>query len=163
MSNIASRIRGCRRALWRLRWVFVISMGLGVAWNVVAVLLMGGGPYDAFTASFLVAGGLAGMSAGLFTVWSLRRRDGKESFGYGMATYYLGILVYWVCFVALERVRLCLECGSWTSFDLRDHLMFGYIFVIYGTVYFGIFLIPLNFLSRQLVWLAYRRRSAAGT
>jgi hypothetical protein len=106
-----------------MRIVMLVSLLLGMAWNVVAVCLMGGRLADAFRPSFLVAGALAGVAAGLFTVWSRLRRDGKESLLYGVLTYYLGMFAYWASIVVIQRVILCVQHGGLTAFDLRDHLM----------------------------------------
>ena len=48
----------------RMRAVIPASIALGIAWNVVAVSLMGGRIVDAFAPSWLLAGALAGVAAG---------------------------------------------------------------------------------------------------
>lgn len=143
-----------------MRTVIPVSTALGVVWNVLAVCLLGGKVSDAFTPAWLLAGALAGLAAGFFTIWSRRRRDGRESFLYGIANYYLGIFVYWMSFVVIERVIMCVQYGSWTDFDLHDHLKLIFIFLLYGTVWFGIILIPLCFLSRYVLWTIYKRNAA---
>ena len=143
-----------------MRTVLPVSITLGIAWNVVAVYLMGGRLVDAFSSGWLLAGALAGIAAGLFTIWSRRRRKGTESFLYGIATYYLGIFVYWASFVIIQRLIMCAQHGGWTDFDLQDHLKFILIFMFYGTVRFGVILIPLSFLSRYVLWRIYTRTAA---
>jgi len=138
-----------------MRIVILVSLLLGMVWNVIAVCLMGGRLADAFRPSFLLAGALAGVAAGLFTIWSRLRRDGSESVLYGVLTYYLGMFAYWVSIVVIQRVILCVQHGGWTDFDLRDHLSLIVAFLIYGTFYFGSSLIPLSFLTRHVLWKAY--------
>ena len=143
-----------------MRAVISFSILLGLVWNTIVVCLMGGHVVDAFRPSSLLAGAIAGAVAGLFTVWSRKRQGGAESFLYGVATYYLGMLTYWAGFVIIERTWMCLEHGGWTDFDLRDHLGLIWLFLFWGTVWFGVLLIPLSFLSRHFVWNIYRRFTA---
>jgi hypothetical protein len=143
-----------------MRTVISVSIALGIVWNVVAVCLMSGRLLDAFTPGWLLAGALAGVAAGLFTIWSRRRRDGRESFFYGIANYYLGIFVYWASFVVIQRVIMCVQHGGWTDFDLHDHLNLILIFLIHGTVWSGVILIPFCFLSRYVIWTIYTRNAA---
>jgi hypothetical protein len=142
-----------------MRVVIPISIILGIIWNVVAVKLMGGRLPDAFSPGLLLAGAFAGVAAGRFTIWSRQRRGGKESVPYGIANYYVGIFVYWAAFVVIERVIICIEHGGWTDFDLRDHIKLILIFLFYGTVWFGVILIPFCFLSRFLLWKIYTRNA----
>ena len=140
-----------------MRAVIALSVLLGLAWNMIAVYLMGGGIADSFKPGWLIAGALAGVAAGVFTVWSRKRRDGRESILWGLATYYLGIFVYWLAFVLIERALMCIEKGGWTDFDLPDHLKLIWLFLIFGTVWYGIILIPVAFLSRYVIWKVWRR------
>jgi hypothetical protein len=137
--------------------VILASIVLGIVWNAVAVSLMGGRAADAFAPGWLLAGALAGVAVGEFTVRSRRRRDGRESVVDGIAAYYLGMFVYWAGFVVIQRAIMCVQHGGWTDFDLPDHLRLILIFATYGTVWFGVVLIPLCFLSRYLVWTIYTR------
>lgn len=116
---------------------------------------MGGRIVDALSSAWLPAGAIAGLVAGGYAIQSRRRRDGQESLLHGVAGYYLGIVAYWLSYVVIERLRLCYEHGGWTDFDLHDHLSLILIFLLYGTFWYGIFLIPLNFLSRHLLWKVY--------
>ncbi len=134
--------------------VILVSVVLGIGWNLIAVWLMGGRFKEAFAPAWMLAGAIAGVVAGIYTIGSRRRRDGQESLFHGIANYYLGIFVYWLSFVVIERVILCYERGGWTNFDLHDHLSLILVF-LYGTFWYGIFLIPLNFLTRQLLWKVY--------
>ena len=143
-----------------MRAVIPVSIAVGIVWNVVAVCLMGGRPADAFSPSWLLAGTFAGVAAGMFTIWSRRRHDGRESILYGIATYYLGIFVYWVSFVVIQRAIVCVQHGGWTDFNLRNHLMLILLFITYGTVWFGIILVPLSFLSRHVLWKIYTRNAS---
>ena len=143
-----------------MRAAISFSIFLGLVWSTLAVCLIGNKGADSFRPSWLLAGAIAGAVAGLFTVWSRRRRNGAESILYGVATYYLGILTYWAGIVVIERVLMCLQVVDWTDFDLRDPLAMILIFLFYGTIWFGIILIPLCFLSRYIVWRIYRRFAA---
>lgn len=144
-----------------MRAAVCVSIILGLLWNVIAVSLIGGRLRDALEVGWVAGGALAGLVAGCFTVWSRKRTDGHETFAYGFATYYLGIVTYWASFVLIERVRLCLQHGGWTGFDLRDHLILIYWYLMLGTLPYGLILIPLNFLSRYVVWRVYRRHAAS--
>src|SRR5687767_13665997 len=99
-----------------MRGVIPASLAVGMVWNVLAVCLMGGRVVGAFKPGWLLAGALAGVAAGLFTVWSRRRTDGSETFLYGLANYYIGIFVYWVAFVLIQRAIMCVQHGGWTDF-----------------------------------------------
>jgi hypothetical protein len=143
------------------RTIIPVSVAVGLVWNVIAICLMGGRVSEAFSAGWLLAGALAGVVAGRFTIWSRRRRDGRESVFYGIANYYLGIFVYWASFVVIQRVIMCIQHGGWTDFDLHDHLSLIVVFLVYGTLWFGILLIPLCFLSRYVLWQIYNRKSVA--
>jgi len=138
----------------------LVSTMCGLGWNLLAVRLMGGPWKEALSASWLAAGALAGALAGWFTVWSRRRRGGEESFAWVLANFYVGILAYWATFVVIERARLCWNHRGWTDFDLIDHLGLIVWFVFYGTLYYGILLIPLTYVSRWLVWNVYERTAA---
>jgi mannose/fructose/N-acetylgalactosamine-specific phosphotransferase system component IIC len=142
-----------------MRAVLLVSIVLGLLWNAIAVVLMGGKPADALRPSWLVAGAVAGMVAGGFTVWSRKRRDGEESIPLGVATFYLGMIVYWATFVIVERAAMCIRHGGWTDFDLHDHLIMILWFLVYGTLWYGILLIPLCFLTRLVIWRVHQRFS----
>jgi hypothetical protein len=160
---LGKRSRGAPVTLFvrpRMRAVIPASIALGIAWNVVAVSLMGGRIVDAFAPSWLLAGALAGVAAGTFTIWSRRRQDDRESLLYGIANYYVGIFVYWASFVVIQRTIMCVQHGGWTDFDLRDHLVLILTFLIYGTIWFGIILIPFCFLCRYVLWKIYIRTAA---
>jgi hypothetical protein len=137
-----------------------LSVALGLCWSALAMALMGAGPREMLQPVWLLSGAVAGVAVGWFTVWSRSRRDGSESLLSGIATFYLGTLVYWACFVAIERARLCWRAGGWTDFDLDDHLRLLALFLLHGTVTYGIVLLPLCFLSRHVVWSLHRRSKA---
>ena len=140
-----------------MRIVLLFSVWLGLLWNIIAVCLLGGRVTGAFRPSWLLAGALAGIVAGVFTIWSRKRREGEESLFLVLATYYLGIVTYWATFVVVERITMCIRHGGWTDFDLRDHLVLVWTFLFYGTLWFGIILIPLTFLSRYMLWAVYKK------
>ena len=140
-----------------MRTVIPVSIALGIIWNLLAIWLLGGRVVDALTPGWLLAGALAGVAAGVFTMWSRRQRDGEESVLYGIATYYLGIFVYWASFVVIQRAIMCVRHGGWTDFDLHDHAKLILMFLLYGTVWFGVILIPLCYVSRYVLWQVYIR------
>lgn len=140
-----------------MRLVDAVSLALGIVWNAIAVSLLGGKVADVFRPSWLVAGMVAGVAMGRFTVWSRERRGGAERLLDGIATYYLGIVVYWLVFVVIERASVVWRHGGWTDFNLHDHLVMIVWFLIQGTFPYGIVLIPLAFLSRRFVWSVYER------
>ena len=140
-----------------MRKVTLASIGLGLLWNALAVWLLGGRFRDVTEPAWLAAGIIAGVAAGRFTVWSRVRRGGDESFSDVMKTFYLGMFVYWLAFIAIERALMCIRFGGWTDFDLHDHLSLILVFVVHGTLVYGVVLVPLTLLSRQAVWKIYAR------
>ncbi len=135
-----------------MRVVVPASIALGLAWNLIARFLMGARhPADLFEISGMLAGALAGMAAGAHTLRTRDRAGAGRRFLDGLATYYLGMVVYWIGFVLIERVRLCVEHGGWTDLGLREHLRLIVSFGLYGTLWYGIALIPLALLSRALL------------
>jgi hypothetical protein len=151
--------RPVKRLARRLPLVIAVSAFLGMIWNIGAGFLMDRNLLDAFRPSWLIAGLVAGIVAGLFTVWSRLRRRGRESFWLVTCNYYLGIFVYWLVFLVTERVRMCVESGGWTDFDLHDHVKLLAVFALFGTLPHGLFLLPLSFVSRQVVWRVYSDRA----
>jgi hypothetical protein len=143
-----------------MRIVILVSIGFGVIWNVIAVCIMGGRFAEAFAPSLLLAGAFAGIAAGIFTIWSRERREGRETFLDGVATYYLGMFAYWIGFLIFQRIAMCLQHGGWTDFDLADHFKMILIFLIYGTLFVGVLLIPLTFITRYVLWKLYTRNAA---
>jgi len=139
-----------------MRVVLPISIALGLAWNLIARFLMGARrPADLLEVGWMAAGALAGIAAGAFTLRTRDRVGTGRRFLDGLATYYLGMATYWIGFVLIERALLCVRHGGWTSFELRDHLMLIVSFGLYGTLWYGIALIPLAFLSRALLIRAH--------
>jgi hypothetical protein len=139
--------------------VMPLAIALGVAWNLLAVHLMGGRFKDALSPGWLAGGALAGVVAGVLTMRSRRRTNGRERWIDVLATYYLAIIVYWAGIVLVERAVLCIRHGGWTDFNLGDHLRLIGVFLAYGTFPYGMLLIPLCFASRELLWRAHRDRA----
>ena len=137
--------------------VFIVSIVMGFGWNLIAMYIMGGKPANALSLGFAGGGVVAGAFAGWYTVWSRRRSEGAETFFHGISNYYLAIVVYWAGIVVLERIRMCIQYGGWTSFDLHDQLILVFWFVVLGTFPYGLILIPLGFASRHVVWKIYTR------
>jgi hypothetical protein len=145
-----------------MRNALLVSVALGIAWNVIAMWLMSGETSNAFTSRWFFSGVVAGLAAGWFTIWSRRRRQGKEGWLYVLATYYLGILVYWAAQVVIHQVSLIVQRGGWTGFNLFEHLNMITVFLVFGSTWFALILIPLSFFSRKLVWNIYCRETAQG-
>ena len=135
-----------------------LSTALGLGWSMLAVRLMGGRWVDMLTPSWLIAGAVAGLVAGRFTVWSRSRRDGREHVLDVFATYYLAIIVYSATYSVGERILLLARLGRWMPFEYDDVRMIVSM-VWLGTILYGILLIPLSWLSRGLVWRVYARGS----
>jgi hypothetical protein len=134
--------------------VILVSLVLGFLWNAVAVYLMDGQANDVIMSGFTIAGGVAGVVAGLFTVWSRKRTFGEERLALVLANYAVGIFAYWASFVIFERIRLCWKAGGWTDFDLADQLtMIAWLFI--GGVIYSFILVPLCYVSRHVVWAIY--------
>jgi hypothetical protein len=140
--------------------VIAASIAIGVLWDVLVVRLMGGRLIDALAPAWLLAGSIAGVVAGLFTIRTRQWQEGRETVLHGIATYYLGMVVYWGSFVVLQRILLSIQHRGWTDFDLQDHLTLILLFLAYGTLPFGLLLIPLTFLSRYVLWKLYTESSA---
>ena len=139
-----------------MKTTLLASAFTGLAWSLLAVLLMGGTQSDWFRASFLLGGIAAGIAAGFQTARSREKRIGKESIISGLVCYYLAILVFWATWIIVERILMCVDAGGWTDFDLRDHLNMLLIYLIYGTTPpYGLILIPLCFLNRLFIWRIY--------
>jgi hypothetical protein len=141
----------------------ILSVLLGLLWTTIVVPLAGGEPRDVLRPSWFLSGMLAGAAAGAYTIWSRRRRDGRERVADVFATYYVGMFVFWAGFVVIERIALSLSHGGWTDFNLRDHFVMLWWFVIQGTIVYGIALIPLCWLTRRMVWGVYERLASTPT
>ncbi len=142
-----------------MKHVILLSALVGVVWNVIVMMIMGWSATYGMMLPWLFAGTLAGLAAGRFTVWSRIRSDGAETVRYTLATYYLGMFVYWASFVIIQRTVMCFSHGGWTDFNLYDHLILIVWMAVLGTVVWGILLIPLTILTRHLIWKTYLRNA----
>lgn len=140
--------------MWR---TVLLSMLFGVAWHFVVVALVG--PLEWFTMGIgLPVAALTGGLAGLFTVWSRRRRPGSESTFSVVATYYFALLVYAIGMALTKSILYAYEGRSGPTYTLTwsrigDEVA---VFVAYGTM-FAVLLLPLCYVTRLLVWRAHRR------
>ena len=135
----------------------IASGATGLAWHVLAYLLMSGWSLEGLH-HWAVAGIFAGVCAGYHTLWSRKRNEGRETVVAVATTYYLGIFAYWLAFLCLGRVALFVKTGGWSSFNLRDNLVLLPTMLALGT--FLIFPLALFcFINRELVWFIYRQRS----
>ncbi|MBW8782886.1 MAG: hypothetical protein JF599_13505 [Verrucomicrobia bacterium] len=126
----------------------------GLVWSFLAVRLMGG-RFEDLHIPFLIAGITAGIAAGVHTIRTRKKKGGDEGILAGIACYYLAIVIYWAVWLVAERVSMCIELRKWTDFDLHDHLNLIWVYLFYGTIPYGLLLIPLCFLNRWVVWRAY--------
>jgi len=141
-----------------MKITLIVSAFTGLAWSLLAVLLMGGTEADWFRASFILGGICAGSVAGAQTARTREKRNGRESVLAGMACYYIAIFIFWAVWFTTERIGMCISRGGWTDFDLSDHLNMLVIYFVYGTIPpWGLFLVPLCFLNRYFVWKIYER------
>ena len=139
-----------------MRVVLPTSIALGLGWNLIVRWLMGARrPADLFEIGWMVAGALAGAVAGAYTVRVRDRVGSVRRFADGLAAYYLAMAVYGAAFVLIDQVGLSVRHGGWTTFDLSDRLRLIASFAVYGTLWYGIGLIPLAFVSRTLILRAY--------
>ena len=143
-----------------MTFALTISAVTGFAWSLLAVRLMGGRLEDGLRVSFLLAGIAAGIIAGVHTIRTRKKKDGAERIVAVVGCYYLAIVAFWSVWVIAERVRMCVTFGAWTDFDLNDHLNLIWIYLVYGTLPYGVLLIPLCFVNRWLVWRAFSWRAA---
>lgn len=139
-----------------MKTALTLSAITGLAWGLIAYLLIGGDFVGGIPWSMLIAGVAAGLLAGGHTIRSRRKKEGKEGAGAVFACYYLSIVVFWLVWFVFDRGAMCIEHGGWTGFDLKDSfLLLGYYLVL-GTIPYGLAFLPLCFLNRWLVWRAFR-------
>lgn len=131
----------------------LLSVGLGYGWHTLVQTLMGVDLRTMHDPAWVLAGLLAGLAYGLVAP----ARRGRGKIRHVVGTYLLSIFVYWAVHLIIARVILCLHAGGWTDFDLHDQLMIIFVFLIPGTVAYGVVLLPLAMLSRWLVWRVYLR------
>jgi hypothetical protein len=136
-----------------MKTVLIVSAVTGLAWSLLIVTLMGGSASDwARAYSFIIGGIIAGLVAGFHTIRSREKRFGKEGFVVGLLCYYLAMLVFWASSTVLERVGMCIAHQGWTDFELGEDLNMIGLYFIYGTIPWGLLLIPICFLNRWVVW-----------
>ena len=143
-----------------MKIALTLSAITGLAWGLIAYFLIGGRFSEGTPWSILLAGVVAGICAGLQTIRSRKKKEGKEGVGATFACYYLGIFAFWLAWFIYERAAMCIADGGWTAFDLKDNFKLLGIYIVLGTVPYGLALVPLCFLNRWLVWRAYRWEAA---
>lgn len=143
-----------RQSRWaEMRMTIVLSIALGMIWHTLALGVSGQSATKDWSWG-LLAGAAAGVAAGQFTLWSRKRLHGRESFAHVAATYYLAILVYWFSGGMIETL-LGIGRGDWEPFFV------AYISVLpwvlgYCTL-LGVVLLPLCWVSRDLLWTCHVR------
>ncbi len=98
------------------------------------------------------AGGIAGLGAGIYTIWSRRRNLKSESIFHGFMNYYVGILCYWY---GIIFVGVCIDLFSFrdvSKINFEEYLTMVFFLMYFGTVFYSPFLIPLTFVTRWVVW-----------
>ncbi len=146
--------------LLRLSSALLASLCFGIIWHCIAMLLMGASQED-YLGSWLVPGATAGIAAGVHTIWSRVRAGGKESLLHGIATYYLGIMFYWLGVLLSEHLAYGTTGLYWIDINTNDHIKLLGFFLFYGTFQWSPILIPLNFLTRAAVWAIAKPKSYA--
>lgn len=127
----------------------LLSVLCGVVWHVLVMLLLTRGKAEILS-PLLLAGGLAGLVAGGYTVWSLRRNGGRERVLHVVANYYIGVWAYAVFGAVLHTlVGGGLSAGWGRAF--AGACSFFYYATLIATVA-GVLLIPLCWLTRLIVW-----------
>ena len=125
----------------------VLAIALGMIWHTLALAVGGQSATKAWSWG-LLAGAIAGVAAGQFTLWSRKRLHGRESFGHVAATYYLAILVYWFSGGMIEAL-LGIDGGDREPFVAY---IFGLPWVLGYCTLLGVVLLPLCWVSRDLLW-----------
>ena len=131
---------------WRAAMLSVLC---GIAWHVLVMLLLTEGE-AVLLSPLLPAGGLAGLVAGGYTVWSRRRNGGRERVLHVVANYYIGVWAYAVFGAVLHTL-----VGDGLSEGWSRAFAGACIFVYYATMIAtvaGVLLIPLCWLTRLIVW-----------
>jgi hypothetical protein len=127
----------------------------GFAWHAI-VTILGRGDLGEFGPG-VVAGVLAGFVAGALTVWSRRRRSGREHWGDLCATNLAAVLVYSAALACTEMaVDGWMREARRSTFDLN--LLAGYL--LYGLLYatiWSVVLVPLSYYTRRVVWRVHVR------
>lgn len=145
---------------YRLRAALAVSACTGVGWGLFVLLLMSGGSLRDPSGRYswlvigLIAGGIAGVCAGAFTIWSRRRNEGEESIIAGIVTYYLGIFAFWLVMFGIPHSIVFLLEGDLFSRNFGDGVRVLWIMAFYGT-FAGTLLVPFCFFNRALVWMVY--------
>lgn len=134
----------------------LLSMTFGVQWHCIVLALMGQLEWVVVCIGLPIAL-LTGALAGLFTVWSRRRREGTESILAVVATYYLAV-VYAIGTTITGAILYAYEGRSGLTHSLTwskigDELT---LFAAYGTMS-AVLLLPLCYITRLLVWRAHGR------
>lgn len=131
----------------------MVGAALGLTWHAAATALMG--MEETGTLSLwpgIVAGVLTGLAATWHTVWTIRRNDGKERFWHGVANFLLAIAVYGFLLFWLSGGWVGPERSLPFFHRLIGSASFAFYLLAYGVLFYGIFLLPLCFASRTLVW-----------
>lgn len=131
---------------WRAALVSVLC---GTVWHALVMLLLTEGTAE-IPSLLLIAGGLAGLVAGGYAVWSLRRNGGRERVLHVVVNYYIGVWAYAVFGAVLQTL-----VGDGLSEGWGRAFARSCSFVCYATLIAtvaGVLLIPLCWLTRFIVW-----------
>ncbi len=124
----------------------MISIVLGLGWNLIAILLMGGTYEQAWEPVYCVAGAVAGLSAGIYTIWTGRRTEtAAGNILFSILTFYVGIFTYWAMETAIAHAIHFYSGGGLMGSNFNEDLKMLGVFLIYGTAGYGIYLFPLCF------------------
>jgi len=96
-----------------------------------------------------LAGALAGVIAGALTIRSRRRRSGREQWLVLCLAYLAAVALYAVVCATLESFT----SGANSIFEL---LLLWLCYSFYVALVYAVFLMPLSFLTRRLVWAIHQ-------
>jgi hypothetical protein len=101
---------------------------------------------------------LAGLAAGILTIWTRSRAEGAETAFGILATYFGGAAVMCVSPYLLLAIEAFFTDGRFYFMDLRSITGEAVGVLILGLLLalpFGVVLVPLCYLSRRVVWKLY--------
>jgi uncharacterized membrane protein YfcA len=111
----------------------------------MVIVVLGGAVSDAMS-STLLAGALAGWSAGRFTVRVRQLHGGKDRLQDVLWTYYLGFSVYWAAGLLIGFF------SGHLSLEGAVLIVPAFMLAALAATILGVLLIPLCYATRLLVW-----------
>ena len=128
----------------------VASFFLGIAWQLLYTIISGEFVWQ-LDVLFSLAGGLTGIFSGYYTIWSRIKCSGRESPIHVIANYYLSICFFWLTVVAVIYIK-----NGFALDGILEVAKILIVFLVYGTIPWGVLLVPLCFICRAAIWQIYR-------